>query len=543
MKLILASPIFWLAKKVSELFAAGSDPADKPEAQTEVKELVEVSEAPCGNIEEENKIAAAPAPQQEASWKSLEDTYYRDHKKWCDHLADLIGKIDLETYKSHSRRGEYFHLSEGLKTTTALSNYVYKNMSHLAAQFNDSAQMHKSAKRVRLTITEHTIYDPTVATGKKKTSSNSNLLSEFRITSATRSLSIRCEPGKLFAFLLPANVNLDLKNNETSDRLKLAIVLDSTGGERNWTVNGLPVSEDEITYLAKALLRDLVILSCLDYLAYDSGKKFEHVDNIHRIGIARGYKDSLSLGSELSSDLVKDLVFAQQNTVQKLLRQQEETQASIARDLHDTVLADLMMLVRRLTSEQEGEEEEGQERAKDEEPETIDKEMILDTLDEISVTIRDICQGLVPRDLKDWGLETVLEDLVDKAAERVEADFAFSVEGNIPDLPSAIQLHIFRIVQEALNNIEKYSEARNVKVRLKREDELFTIEVSDDGKGFDSSETGKDRATASSGGFGLPSINERLEIIRAYYPARLKIESSPGQGTSIKLEITVESFK
>lgn len=98
-------------------------------------------------------------------------------------------------------------------------------------------------------------------------------------------------------------------------------------------------------------------------------------------------------------------------------------------------------------------------------------------------------------------------------------------------------------MQEALNNIEKYSEARNVKVRLKREDELFTIEVSDDGKGFDSSETGKDRATASSGGFGLPSINERLEIIRAYYPARLKIESSPGQGTSIKLEITVESFK
>ncbi len=516
MKLILASPIFWLAKKVSELFAGGSDPAEKP--------AVEI-ETPSAGTEEKEKTA--PAQIKENPWKSLEDTYYKDHKKWCDHLADLIGNIDLETYRSHSKRGEYFHLSEGLKTTTALSTYVYKNMSHLAAQFNDSAQMRKSAKRVRLTITEHTIYDPTVTAGKKKPGSDSNLLSEFRISSATRSLSIRCEPGKLFAFLLPANVNLDLKNNETKDRLKLAIVLDSTGGERNWTVNGLPVSEEEITYLAKALLRDLVILSCLDYLAYDSGKKFEHVDNIHRIGIARGFKDSLSLGSELSSDLVKDLVFAQQNTVQKLLRQQEETQASIARDLHDTVLADLMMLVRRLTSEQENSE----------------KEMILDTLDEISVTIRDICQGLVPRDLKDWGLETVLEDLVDKAAERVEADFAFSVEGNIPDLPSAIQLHIFRIVQEALNNIEKYSEARNVKIHLKREDELFTIEVKDDGKGFDTAETGKDRATASSGGFGLPSINERLEIIRAYYPARLKIDSSPGRGTSLKLEITVESFK
>ncbi|MBI1269404.1 hypothetical protein GC174_03130 [bacterium] len=527
MKLILGSPIFWLAKKVSELFAGGGEPSEKP--------AVEI-ESPCAGAEEREKTT--PSLIKENPWKNLEDTHYRDHKKWCDHLADLIGNIDLETYRSHSKRGEYFHLSEGLKTTTALSNYVYKNMSHLAAQFNDAAQMRKSAKRVRLTITEHAIYDPTITTGKKKPGPNSNLLSEFRISSATRSLSIRCEPGKLFAFLLPANVNLDLKNNETKDRLKLAIVLDSTGGERNWTVNGLPVSEEEITYLAKALLRDLVILSCLDYLAYDSGKKFEQVDNIHRIGIARGFKDSLSLGSELSSDLVKDLVFAQQNTVQKLLRQQEETQASIARDLHDTVLADLMMLVRKLTSEQEG----GQE-VEEAEPETIDKEMILDTLDEISVTIRDICQGLVPRDLKDWGLETVLEDLVDKAAERVEADFAFSVEGNIPDLPSAIQLHIFRIVQEALNNIEKYSEARNVKIHLKREDELFTIEVKDDGKGFDTSETGKDRATASSGGFGLPSINERLEIIRAYYPARLKIDSSPGRGTSIKLEITMESFK
>lgn len=520
-------PKFWLAKKMTDLLL-GSEKPEKTTLESESKVVSETrDELPKEeperkpakdnlsgeNADSDHYPALDIAPGGDSASEALANS-----QAWSNELASAISKIDLETYQSHSLRGEYFQISAGIDSTVKLSAYLYKVLSQLSAHFNDSVYQQKSSKRVRLTITEHTVHD---ITSKK---SKSLTVSDFRITSATRSLSVRSEPGKLYAYLLPANTNLDLEKNETTDRLKLALVLDSTGGDRSWTINGLPVSEAEIIYLAKALIRDLVILSCLDYLAYDSGKNFEHVDNIHRVGIARGFKDSLSLQSELGEDLVKDLVFAQQNTVQKLLRQQEEIQASIARDLHDTVLADIMMLERRLTSKGRP-----------------NKKMILETLEEISITIREICQGLVPRDLKDWGLETVLEDLVDKAAERLEADFSFSVEGNIPDLPSAVQLHIFRIIQEALNNIEKYSEAKNVSVVLAKNESIFTITVEDDGRGFDT-EKEKQVGDSSRGGFGLPSISERLEIIRAYYPARIKLNSEEGKGTTLKIEITVDAF-
>ena len=100
---------------------------------------------------------------------------------------------------------------------------------------------------------------------------------------------------------------------------------------------------------------------------------------------------------------------------------------------------------------------------------------------------------------------------------------------------------MLRIIQEALNNIEKYSEAKNVSVVLAKNESIFTITVEDDGRGFDT-EKEKQVGDSSRGGFGLPSINERLEIIRAYYPARIKLNSEEGKGTTLKIEITVDAF-
>lgn len=522
---MIANPMFWLAKKMSDLvnLSKKSDqnsdiesPTKSGEGNTSNKDSVPIS------VEDGSKETHQHATTQDTIENKAEriDGSIEEYEKWCKQLVELIGKIDLESQAIHSERGEYLNLKAAREKTIDLSKKVFDNLGQLAARFNDASLKADSGTRVRLSSSKHsinTVDSPSSKTKKLKA------LTEFRITSATRSLSIVTEPGKLYAYLLPANINLDTGSHETIDRLKLGIVLDSADGENSWNVNGLSVSNTEISYLCKVLLRDLVILSCLDNLAYESGKKFEHVENIERVSIGKGHKDSLSLTTEISADLFRDLLIAQQNTVQKLLKQQEEIQASIARDLHDTVLADIMMLERRTTSIT-----------------NIDKDSLLETLQEISVTIREICQGLVPRDLKDWGLETVLEDLVDKTAERIQADCSFSVEGTLPDLPSAVELHIFRIVQEALNNIEKYSEAKNVKVDLAFHEGLFQISVEDNGIGF---ELKNSRDSDGKSGFGLPSINERLEIIRAYYPAKLKFDSKTNQGTTIKLEITVESFE
>jgi signal transduction histidine kinase len=259
----------------------------------------------------------------------------------------------------------------------------------------------------------------------------------------------------------------------------------------------------------------------MDAVAAESGHKFEHVDNIARFSASRGFRDSVSLETEPAEDLVRDLLMAQQNAVHKLLNQQEETQATIARDLHDGVLADILMLRRKVSSDKD-----------------LDAEQIAEVLDSLTNSIRDICSGLVPRDLKDWGLETVLQDLVDKVAEQTEADCSFEVEGTIPELPSQVQLHIFRIVQECLNNIKKYADADSILVQVSAKDgRSLSFKIQDDGKGFDLANAGEN----TDGGFGLPGIEERVEIIKAFYPTRFKIESAPGEGTIVQLELLMSS--
>src|SRR5262249_15597500 len=127
--------------------------------------------------------------------------------------------------------------------------------------------------------------------------------------------------------------------------------LATLGAGHAWTVYGLPLGKRDLDYLLKALFRDLILLSAMDAIEQETGNNFEHVDNLTRVNEAHGFKDALTLDSEPNKDLMKDLIFAQQNIVHKLLNQQEEIQADIARELHDSVLADILMLTRKLTPE------------------------------------------------------------------------------------------------------------------------------------------------------------------------------------------------
>ena len=94
-------------------------------------------------------------------------------------------------------------------------------------------------------------------------------------------------------------------------------------------------------------------------------------------------------------------------------------------------------------------------------------------------------------------------------------------------LPIAIEEELYRIAQEALNNITKHARARNVLIDLKFSDDSVSLEIKDDGMGFDP-------ATArSSGGMGLSGIEERVQKIGGV----LKIESSPDRGTRLKVSV------
>jgi two-component system sensor histidine kinase DegS len=94
---------------------------------------------------------------------------------------------------------------------------------------------------------------------------------------------------------------------------------------------------------------------------------------------------------------------------------------------------------------------------------------------------------------------------------------------------------IYRIVQEALSNVKKHAEAQNVRIGMAITDDRITLDIVDDGKGFDVEGLKTRKFDKLKGGFGLQGIKERLELVRG----DLAIRSEAGKGTSLHIEIPV----
>lgn len=446
------------------------------------------------------------------------------NERWFQMLGELVNEFDVDEGTDFIKGGQFTNLTSATKATERLFEHIYSRFNQMSNRFNLVSKTERTA-RVRATVSD--LQDPSIiADGKKRST-----LKQFTVSTTYRKLVAVCKTAKIRFYVAPSAMSFNPRDSQTKERHKLTLLLATLGAGHAWTVYGLPLGRRDLDYLLKALFRDLIILSAMDAIEQETGNNFEHLDNLNRVNDAHGFKDALSLDSEPNKDLMRDLIFAQQNIVHKLLNQQEEIQADIARELHDSVLADILMLTRKLTPEDQEQEKDVDEDVREE---------ILEVLENLTGSIREICRGLVPRDLKDWGLETVIQDLIDKVEERIEADCLFEVEGTIPDLPSTVQLHLFRIVQECLNNIEKYASAKSISISILSVNDSLKLQIKDDGVGFNPearSEKGR-----TDGGFGLPGIQERVELIRAYYPARLTVESKEGEGTSVTVVLQVPSL-
>jgi PAS domain S-box-containing protein len=116
-----------------------------------------------------------------------------------------------------------------------------------------------------------------------------------------------------------------------------------------------------------------------------------------------------------------------------------------------------------------------------------------------------------------------------------------AVEGRMPGLvttvdaqsdlrlPAPIEEALYRIAQETLNNVFKHAKAHTIALSLRQQESAVTLEIADDGAGFD-------RATAErQGGFGLRGIAERA----AHVGGAVTVQSAPGQGTVVRVEVTL----
>jgi PAS domain S-box-containing protein len=141
---------------------------------------------------------------------------------------------------------------------------------------------------------------------------------------------------------------------------------------------------------------------------------------------------------------------------------------------------------------------------------------------------------LRPTALDDLGLRAALTNYVQDWSKRVGIAAELHTAGLLDDrLASEAETALYRIAQEALNNIAKHARAKSVEIILERRSDQVLLIVEDDGVGFDAGEAG-----ATSGqGFGLLGMKERAALVGA----SLQIESSSGRGTTVLVRMTAPS--
>lgn len=151
-------------------------------------------------------------------------------------------------------------------------------------------------------------------------------------------------------------------------------------------------------------------------------------------------------------------------------------------------------------------------------------------LNQIMLEVRRISYNLMPSILEDFGLPPALHHLCEQLSQTEDLKIRFVSTGLDERLKRAVEIGLYRIVQEALNNIIKHSGAREATIQLIKDKRMITLIIEDDGKGFDAAAK---RITAKRRGMGLMNMKERAESFHATF----SLSSRRGEGTEIVVQL------
>jgi signal transduction histidine kinase len=212
----------------------------------------------------------------------------------------------------------------------------------------------------------------------------------------------------------------------------------------------------------------------------------------------------------------------------KLITAQEEERKRVARDLHDQLGQALSAMTLGM---------EAAENALPPELDTLRKRLLqakalaTRALEQTHAMILD----LRPVALDDLGLIAAMRSYAEEHLAPRGMAVQVMVRGAPRRLPPALEIALFRIVQEAINNIANHSAAQNVQLTLDLRDTRVQVTVQDDGRGFDP--TAVFDSSDGGRGFGLLGMQERAELAEGTF----QLDSQPGRGTRIVISIPVAS--
>ena len=214
----------------------------------------------------------------------------------------------------------------------------------------------------------------------------------------------------------------------------------------------------------------------------------------------------------------------QQEISRRLVESQENERRRIATDLHDGLGQELLIIKNRASLANEA--SDLPEMAKHQ------IEIIGKTATQSLQWVRRIAKDLRPYHLERLGLASALRSTLEEVADATKIAFDIRIDdvGEFFRGRKDLEVNVFRVVQESVNNIIKHSGASHASVHVENSGDEVHIEIRDDGKGFDPSRV---HAPDSKAGLGISGIADRLKVLGGTY----RVDSSPGTGTRISIVI------
>ncbi|MBF1706549.1 MAG: ATP-binding protein [Selenomonas sp.] len=264
--------------------------------------------------------------------------------------------------------------------------------------------------------------------------------------------------------------------------------------------------------------------------------------------VARAEQMALSIGSVLSylSTQVSGVIWKIE-AVQKdkfvgarIIKATEEERYRISREIHDGPAQDLANGLLTTTIV---------ERLMDQNDTAEAKKTLEELRGEIRkclTSVRQIIFDMRPMALDDLGLPQAVEQLITLFGERGKLHGTFSLEGDYYALPKHVEIAVFRIVQEALNNVVQHARTDKVRVRMHYTSQALTVLIADEGIGFMPDRVDEPEDDESDGAldmesqrrrrgrhFGMIGMEERAKLIGA----EIQVLSEPGKGTKVHLRV------
>lgn len=210
----------------------------------------------------------------------------------------------------------------------------------------------------------------------------------------------------------------------------------------------------------------------------------------------------------------------QEKFSRNVILSQENERRRIARELHDSLGQNLLIIKNKAAGLLNNRLDNHDKNW------AVDIESLaMESLNEI----REISYNLHPHQLEKLGLSKAIESIFYRLENSSKIKFNYNIEKIDSLIPKELEINIFRLIQEAINNIIKHSRAKEASVMISKKDGIIHIDIEDDGKGFDVER----QLNLANGNFGLSDIFERTRVLGG----KIEIRSVPSLGASISVKI------